>query len=115
MHNKNRKRLPPFGKTIRQHPQLADLNIIFVAIGRDAWGWAKSQQNPTLVLPDGENPCSYDWPVTGFPVVVVRTSEVEPDIERQLASQLFRLGATSVIAPSIYGPFTYFEPEVRHG
>lgn len=109
------QRFAPYSKRLCQHPDLDSLATIFVAMGQGAWERGKEQGSPTLVLPDDTEPQELAWPVAGYPVVIVRCSDVPEHREQQLAASLLRDGADSVMAPALHGPFRQYVEEVQHG
>lgn len=84
----------------------------FVYTGKDAWSIARDARCPALVLPDGEKPEAFRWPVAGFAVTIVRTSPIDSEIQLALARELLKAGAFPVIAV-FSGPLVHFTAEVR--
>ena len=99
-------RLPPYAHRAILHRKLDGLGY-WVFTGADGWSRAKSGYVPALVLPEGEEPESFRWPVMGFNTLIYRTSPLDPAIEQRLARSLLRAGAQSLIAVGS-GERTYY-------
>ena len=105
------KRLPPFAKRAMKSP---DRHVIgfFVYTGENAWEAARDGHGSALVMPDGESPASFRWPVSGFIVTIMRTSPIDAEIQFSLARELLKAGATDVFAV-LSGPLAHFTAEPR--
>ena len=76
------KKLPPYGTLL--NPQLKEIAVL---TGSHSWAMAclpHWRPAGTLVLPFGENPTAFKWPVSGKAVVVLGFGEAESR-ERLLA------------------------------
>ena len=91
-----RRRLPPFGRRYLQ--QGCDLGP-WIAIGPEAWKVAKMSTFPRMVLPYGERPATYRWPVHDQIVTVTEEGIDDPSVIKELARLLIQFhGAKAVIA-----------------
>lgn len=97
-------RLPPFGKNVTAritHGNSPD--FLAVCIGLDSWCRAKERNEspsdiPALVLPPGEDPHKYAWPVAGsFVIIEVDEGPSDEQLD-ELATVLLTAGAASVCA-----------------
>lgn len=90
--------LPPYGLKILKILRAKQLptNDIFLFVGDGAWESAKihSQSQAVLLLPQGESPYNYLWPVEGCSVLTIIKSEVDSHIIKQLAHVVLSSGAT---------------------
>lgn len=89
---------PPFGKHIRPHA-----NGVWVCVGAHAWEDAYAilrcyQDRQPLVLPKGEEPDAFIWPVAMDDVVIQLSSEQSPRLVYNLGVALIRAGAARVVA-----------------
>ncbi|MDD5036672.1 MAG: hypothetical protein PHE55_18185 [Methylococcaceae bacterium] len=93
-----RRKLPPFAR----HLDPADQDTIAVLTGGNAWQRAKSPyhwfQGRRLLLPFGDDPAAYRWPVAGRECLVFGFGKPEPR-ERLIALsvELVRSGALFVL------------------
>jgi hypothetical protein len=88
-----RKPLPPYGKdhvTRRGHA--------WVAIGERAWELPKRKAFPVMVVPPGEDPHEFTWPVRDQVVTVIELGSFDTDRLDRLALALLLAGARRVIA-----------------
>lgn len=95
-------RLPPHGKTITAriaHGNPPD--FVAVCVGLDSWQRAKARNEgvsdmPAMVLPPGEDPHKFIWPVAGS--VVIIEVDIGPSKAQlnELAAALLTSGAASV-------------------
>jgi hypothetical protein len=93
-------RLPPFAHDVVADPARA----VWVSAGPGAWARARrwrSEKEPGLVLPPGEDPGAYQWPVHGLNVALIATDMPEDDVA-QILLALQRGGA--VVVAILYGP-----------
>lgn len=86
-------RVAPYGNS------LIAFSNLFVFAGQDAWVKARQRKKGTaMVLPDGEEPAFYRWPVNGLQITLVW-----PDASREsllaFGEYLIRSGAELVVAP----------------
>lgn len=101
--------LPPNG---RRHMEVGG-NGAWVATGSKAWEFPRLKAVPVMVLPPGEDPERYRWPVTASDVVVIQHGHADrADVER-LVLELLRFGARLVLAVTPAGPFFAY-PEAQH-
>jgi hypothetical protein len=87
--------LPPYGaEYLKRHPDPG----VCVAIGRNAWSFARSSGKPMMVLPATHEPAYYQWPASGQPALIHELGA--PDDERltALARELLTAGNPSVVA-----------------
>lgn len=94
--------------------------FVAVCIGMDAWQRAKRRNEgssdwPALVLPPGEEPARYSWPVSGSYVVLEVDAGPSTDQLRQLAHVLLQAGAVVVVEwwPAGQGELRRYTGEVR--
>lgn len=104
---------PPYYKDYAKNPR----GGVRVAIGPNAWGFAKKQYHPTMVLPDDANPEDFGWPSDGKSALIHERGEYDDDRLRSMAAALLRAGASSVIAIreallDDYDPRKFFDAEV---
>jgi len=91
-------KLPPFGKqlTERQPPPF----LVFVCVGAGAWDAAKARNQRddalALVLPAGDSPGAYTWPVLGCLCVVEWQQPAQGQMIVELVKALLMAGAESV-------------------
>ena len=93
------RRFPPYAAQVP-----AQVKTVWISAGPDAWSRAqrwKSDGTPGLVLPPGDNPADYIWPVEKFNVALIAT-DMPPDEAAALVRELMDAGA-EVIAV-LYGP-----------
>lgn len=89
---------PPFAA---QQRNKIPTNGIWIYAGRDAWNRARGDlDKPSRIatlLPLGDGPDGYRWPVAGDEVVVVHTAAETAERLRSLAVELIRQGSTHVV------------------
>lgn len=97
-----KRRLPPFGKGIKDRigslPP-CDRTIWVYSGDRHAWDLARVRSAlklPVLVLPPGEDPRLYVWPVHGCEVIVTDIGGSVDGALLTLASELLQSGASVV-------------------
>jgi hypothetical protein len=92
----NADRLPPGG-----HDWLAyrGRSGPLVTIGPDGFAIAARRWRcyPCMVLPDGEDPLSFHWPIAGYAVLVHEAGAYDTERLERLARALLRDGATLVL------------------
>jgi hypothetical protein len=101
MANKSIKKPAPFAKALLERQQFKNLPfLVAVCVGAGAWESAKARNKRTdsagLVLPSGENPGAYIWPVAHCMVVVEWNRGPGVALVVELARELLRAGAESV-------------------
>ena len=85
---------PPYYKDYIENPR----GGIRVALGPQAWEFAKKQYNPTMVLPEDEIPSDRDWPSDGRPALIYERGEYNDVRLDALARALLQTGASTVVA-----------------
>lgn len=103
--------LPPNG---RRHLAHIGSSGPWVAIGSEAWEFPSRKPFPVMVLPPGDDPGCYRWPVACESVVLIQWGEAETAELERAALALLRSGAVLVLAVTPDGP-VYCYPEVLHG
>jgi hypothetical protein len=105
-------KMPPYGRQVaaRRH------HNIWACAGRDGWRRGKFRNRSVapgsaLVLPPGEDPRKYSWPVRGLHIFVM-WPDGSLDELTALCISLIRCGAVSVVAPCDDDPegCLYFRP-----
>lgn len=94
-------KLPPFAKTLiarqqyRNHPFLA-----VVCAGVEAWEhaqqWNRQPDYSAVVLPAGQRPDSFKWPVKGLDCIIERSAGPDDSLIIDLVKALFLSGALTV-------------------
>ena len=91
--NSSRTRLAPFGKLVNAASNL------HIFAGPDAWGRAKQRKGGNaMVLPEGDEPASYRWPVHGLEVMLI-WKDASRESVLEFGEYLIRSGAELVVAP----------------
>ena len=105
-------RLPPFGRDFQPVPRSG----VRVAIGPDAWDFAKKHYYPIMALPEGQPASNFTWPSDGGPALVYERGEANNAKLKALATELLLAGASSVVAlrESLleHDPRVFFDLEV---
>ncbi len=101
MANKSIKKPAPFAKNLLERQRFKNLPfLVVVCVGAGAWDSAKARNKSGdsvgLVLPSGESPGSYAWPVAHCLVVVEWNIGPGVELVVDLAKALLRAGAESV-------------------
>jgi hypothetical protein len=117
------KKLPPFARQLNP----ANQNSLVILTGSKAWARAKSPSywfpGSRLVLPFGDDPTAYRWPVAGRDCVLFGFGEQEPRKRLvALSVELVRAGAVFVIwgwavpavGPLCELPSPFFGPGASH-
>ena len=91
--NSSRARLAPYGKLVS-----ASSNLHIFA-GPKAWKRAQQRKSGNaMVLPEGDEPASYRWPVRGLEVMLI-WPDASRDSVLEFGEHLIRSGAKLVVAP----------------
>ena len=91
--NSSRARLAPYGKTVS-----ASSNLHIFA-GPDAWDRAQQRKKGNaLVLPDGDDPASYKWPIHGLEAMLIWPGASRESVI-DFGEILIRSGASLVVSP----------------
>jgi hypothetical protein len=95
------KKLPPFGALLSERQKFKNPPwLVVVCVGAGAWAPAKARKvrgdSVGLVLPPGENPSAFTWPVNGCRVVVEWNTGPGVELVVELARELLRAGAKTV-------------------
>ncbi len=101
------KKLPPFGKLLADRQRFKNPPwLVVVCVGADAWQSAKVRNargdSVGLVLPPGDSPTSYTWPVNGCKCVIEWSTGPSVDDVVELAKTLLRSGAELVAVNPIW-------------
>lgn len=95
---RRKRRLPPFAAQRRER---RPTNGCWIYAGASAWGRARGDLDKpsrlVTLLPLGDDPEGYRWPVAGDEVVVVHTGGESPEVLRALAAVLIQQGALHVV------------------
>ena len=108
-----RKPLPPFGKKFEPVPKTG----IRVAIGREAWDFAKRHYVPCMALLDDTQPADRRWPSDGGPALIHERGDYNDERLELLAHALLKAGSSSVVAIreallDEYDPRVFYDQEV---
>ncbi len=106
-------RLPPFGKSFSPVPRSG----VQVAIGPEAWEFARTRFRTVMALPAGESPDSFKWPSDGGPALIYERGQFDDDQLKAMAAALLKAGAPSVVAIreallDDHDPRVFFDPEM---
>lgn len=99
--NNNTLRKPPYSNELNALKTWGR-NILFVpvCVGCDSWGKAKKWRSygdtPPLVLPDGDKPSAYQWPVSGDIVLIQAGAGPGEEVLEELIKALLVGGAKRV-------------------
>ncbi len=109
-------KLPPFGKSVEEKLRHKQWLNIFVFAGVEGWARARSRNysgDDCLLLPHGENPDQYSWPVTNQSLMLVWIDGTRDEII-SFGSLLIKAGAQLVVAPTTHDSegAIFFKPEV---
>lgn len=95
--NHRKGKLPPFGREIRGRAR-----NLWVFAGVGAWDCARSWgPGERLVLPDGEEPSTFHWPVSGAGITVRAPGLTAVQIERLAAILIGKGAALVVVLPDV--------------
>ena len=106
-------RLPPYGQLFQPVPKSG----VRVAIGPDAWNFAKKHYYPIMVLPEGQPAPNFTWPSDGGPALIHERGDYNDGRLDSLANALLMAGASSVVAIreallNEYDPRVFYDAEV---
>lgn len=94
------RRLPPYGAALARDLMAGRVpwNDARIYVGADAWDRAKrhTASAPRLLLPPGDSPDHYRWPVEGCQVWVIAAGTVADSTLLRLAELLLDAGAEVV-------------------
>jgi hypothetical protein len=101
MTNKSIKKPAPYAKALMERQQFKNLPfLVAVCVGAGSWDSAKVRNkrgdSVGLVLPSGESPGSYVWPVAHCLVVIEWNTCPGVELVVDLAKSLLQAGAESV-------------------
>lgn len=101
MASKSAKKLAPFAKELLERQRFKNLPLLVaVCVGTGAWESAKARNKRAdsagLVLPSGETPDAYIWPVAHCLVVIEWNTGPGVALVVELARELLSAGAESV-------------------
>jgi len=97
----NSRKYPPYAKTLLDRRRFKNLPwLVAVCVGGDAWKSAKVRNGRSdsvaLVLPAGNSPTAYVWPVQGCLVVIEWTQPAPESLIIELVRALLIAGAELV-------------------
>jgi len=102
-------KLPPFGKVVLElNPRPSEILIV---MGSQAWEFSKTTKKPCLVLPPGEHPAVYRWPVAGIDCLVFERGESNESRLLELIKALLHAGSPTVRAINHSKKFAVFHRE----
>ena len=104
------RQLPPYG---RQHLECRGSSGAWVAIGSGAWAFAPTKPFPVMVLPPGDDPARYAWPVARQPVLLLEMGSFNTAYLERVCRVLLEAGA-SWVQPIREAQLPGYPP-VRHG
>ncbi|WAR43725.1 hypothetical protein [Methylomonas rapida] len=99
---KNIKKLPPHGSALAERQKFLNLPfLVVVCVGQDSWNsakrWNSRGDNCGLVLPSGENPERFTWPVTRCTCVIEWNAGPDSALIINLVRCLLLAGADLVV------------------
>jgi len=95
-------KLPPYGKPIYERIKHLNLPLfVVVCVGMDSWDRAKKwnagpNNTPAMVLPPGESPDAFKWPVQGCHVILEYDTGPTPETLQALMQTLLYSHASMV-------------------
>lgn len=120
MHQQFPHKLPPYGRNLARLLASGNKpkNCVFVFAGSNAWQSAEfhKHRQAVLLLPPGDDPEHFCWPVAGIDCLVGQQGEIHEETLLRLAHVLLRHGATKVclIAVDTNGElYTTFHVPIR--
>ena len=87
------KPLPPYG---RQYLDQRPSNGPWIACGPGAWEFTRLKPFPVIVLPDGDDPADYRWPVIDQDVLLIEVGIYDTERIERIAQVLLESGARMV-------------------
>ncbi len=108
-------KLPPFGKAVAEKLRRGAWTNIFVFAGAGGWDRAKGRDysgGDVLLLPSGDDPARYKWPVSGQALMLVWLDGTKAEIFN-FGEVLIKSGAKLVCAPTTHDDegAIFFKPE----
>lgn len=86
-------------KTAPYGRRVISTSNLFIFAGQDAWARAKQRnKGNAMVLPEGDEPTSYQWPVSGQQIMLVWPGAARESV-LDFGKHLIRSGAEVVVAP----------------
>ena len=85
--------LPPYGRRFVNGVPSSGFRVF---IGPSAWSRAKRTAIPAMVLPEGNDPAQYHWPVAGGDVIVIEYDCYDTDRLERTEQVLLESGARMV-------------------
>ena len=89
------KRLPPYGKRFLAEKPCSGP---WIAQGPGAWDFAKLKPFSVMVLPEGDDPVNYRYPVASQDVMLVEVATYDTERLERTAQVLLESGARMVYA-----------------
>jgi hypothetical protein len=96
-------KLPPFGKPLKDLllKRTPPTNSIYLYIGEHAWKKGRNAAHTyapdrTLILPPGDSPKLYYWPVFNLDILIIDTSGCDESLIESLMDELMKYGAEVV-------------------
>jgi len=104
---KIKKHLPPYGAALASRQQFQNLPFLaVVCTGQDAWNqakrWNSSGNNCAMVLPAGESPDKFIWPVRDCTCVIEWNAGPKPDLIIDLTRCLLLADADIVVVRPLF-------------
>jgi len=96
-------KVPPYGKPLKALLEQGQLpnNSVYLYIGQKAWDKGQlsaiSRPTRTLILPYGQSPLLYEWPVNGCDILMIETSPIDTEYIENFANLLFSYGAIKIV------------------
>jgi len=115
------RKLPPYGKELAERMKWSNTPLfVMLCVGLNAWQsvkrWNKSPNDIAgLILPEGESPNQYIWPVSNCFVIIERSSGPSDENIMSLVKALLRSGAILVLVWSVTGVLTFNRFWLREG
>lgn len=89
LNNTCKQKLPPYGRSLPK-----TLRELWIYCGSDAWSYVPAHGR--TLLPPGESPSAFRWPVAGLEVLVIQTGAVAEATLLELRDVLLRAAANVV-------------------
>lgn len=98
----NNRKYPPYAKALLDRQRFKNPPwLVAVCVGGDAWQSAKLRNqrgdSVALVLPAGDSPSAYTWPVSGYMVVIDWSLPAPVQLIVELVRSLMVAGAKVVV------------------